>query len=690
MHHASTRALLFGFSLLAVIAGCAHGDEPRGPVIQDFEIVGNEAVDEGDIKDQILTAESSWIPFTGKERFDPIVCNADLERIERYYQARGYFQAEVVEDEVQKLEGDAVKLQVRVREGEPTRISGVNIAGLDELPDDLEKEVRAIIDFRPGDIWQEEQWESLDDRLEEKLIALGYAEAQVDGEAKVDLGTQQALLELEVDTGVRYHPGDIKVEVKPGARVEAWRVEEQVREAMEDEEWYSQEARREAQQRVFNMGVFGAAEVTPLAGDPQTQRLPLKVEVAEAPFHEVAAGFGVGIEQLRQEAHVIGEYTHRDFLGDLRQLRLRAVAGYAFIPNAYEVFGGGDAVTRNGIIGRLTAELEQPRLFHPNFRLRTEAELERAIEPAYSYNGGAVTVGVPWRPWTWLIIEPSYHFEVYSLGTGETSLAGDVPELLFGCEGTCILSYLEQTFVFDRRDDPQDPRTGYMLQLALQEGGGPLGGSFDYLRLVPEVRGYTSFLRGGQLTLAGRVRVGTLIPLTGDDLETPIVARFFSGGDGMRGFSARRLAPQRLIEKRTPAPDTEFNAEPVPIGGNGLFEASLEARYRLTQVITLATFVDTGFVTTGDVTFNRPSYFTDNLLWAVGAGVRYGTPVGPVRLDLAYRLPFGPPLPVYDVPDQELTYLPASGCFGIGRTSDTRGGAPEGVCAIHLSIGEAF
>ncbi|HYX90610.1 MAG TPA: BamA/TamA family outer membrane protein, partial [Myxococcaceae bacterium] len=507
--------------------------------------------------------------------------------------------------------------------------------------------------------------------------------------AKVDLATREAFVDVEVDPGERYRIGDVKVVQQNNARVEPWRIEEQAREALEQSSWYSPELRNEVQQRVFDMKVFGAVQVRPGVGDPETGRIPLEVEGTEAPFHDVAVGFGAGFEQRRQEGHVIGEYTHRDFLGGLRRLTLRGRAGWAFIPNLYTAVGGGNAVTRSGPIAKLTAEVEQPRLFHPNLRLLTVLEGEVAIEPAYSYTGGRARLIVPWRPRTWLRIEPSYNLEMYRLSAGEAPLTGaaDAPSLLLGCQGTCVLSYLEQRLAYDRRDDPQEPRKGVYLGIAFQEGGGPLGGSFDYLRILPEARGYYSVLPGQRLTFAARARLGTLIPRRGSDLESPIVARFFSGGDDMRGFSAQRLAPMRLVAKTNPT--GQYDAEPVPVGGDGLFEMSFETRYELRKGIIIAGFADSGFVTSEHVPL-RASYFARNLFWAVGTGVRYVTPVGPVRLDLAYRLPVGPGLPVYESPGQQLTYLPSSGCFGMGSGRPNHAGAPEGLCSVHLSIGEAF
>jgi translocation and assembly module TamA len=675
-------------ALMASAAGCTHGQTQRGPVVKKLEIDGNYAVSDRELKKRIVTAETSWIPFSSKKRFDRNVWTSDLKRIERYYQSHGYYEARVVEDEIDPTGADAVKIRVRVDEGRPTLVARVAVHGLEDLPTEQRDQAIARVQVREKEIFHEEGWAATKAGVLEDLVALGYAEARVGGSAKVDLATREAFIDLDVDPGARYRLGAVQVVQKGGERVEGWRIEEQVHEAMEGKHWYSPEVRSEVQQRVFDMGVFGAAQVRPGRGDPETGTIPLEVEVTEAPFHEVGAGVGFGFEQLRQEGHAVAEYTHRDFLGGLRRLTLRARAGWAFIPNIYTAVGGGDAVTRSGPVAKLAARLEQPRLFHPNFQLRADVEGERAIEPAYSFIGGRTRLGIKWRPRSWFTVEPSYNLELYRLGSGEARLGvAGPPQLLLGCPGTCILSYLEQRATYDRRDDPQEPRKGVYASVALQEGGGPLGGSFSYLRVVPEARGYLPFLPGQTLVLAGRVRAGSLIPLRGGDLDTPIVARFFSGGDDMRGFSTQRLSPMRLVQKTDPRGN--YDAEPVPLGGNGLFEMSVEARYELRKGIFLAGFMDSGFVTTEHVPI-RPSYFANNLLWAVGTGARYMTPVGPVRLDVAYRLPVGPGLPVFQPEQGALTFLPSQGCFGFGSGRPDRAGAPEGLCSVHLSIGEAF
>jgi translocation and assembly module TamA len=146
----------------------------------------------------------------------------------------------------------------------------------------------------------------------------------------------------------------------------------------------------------------------------------------------------------------------------------------------------------------------------------------------------------------------------------------------------------------------------------------------------------------------------------------------------------------------------------VAIGGNGMFAASLEARYALEAPITIATFLDMGFVSacqfgakpaiaqsafataTSELKCEAdPNYLGQNMQYAVGVGVRLRLVI-PVRLDLAYRPNIGPVLPVGQLPGFDVVYPRQGTCFGIFDKGQIRAGSPEGPCSFQLSVGEAF
>jgi translocation and assembly module TamA len=267
--------------------------------------------------------------------------------------------------------------------------------------------------------------------------------------------------------------------------------------------------------------------------------------------------------------------------------------------------------------------------------------------------------------------------------------------LTLGCHTTtdsCVvwLSYVEQTITWDGRDNALEPRNGAYASLSLQEGGGPLGGDFTYIRILPEVRGFVSVGERDRLTLATRLRVGELLPDSGNPDDSAVVTRFYAGGaQSMRGFNERRLSPLLL----TQLPVTPSHPNPavvtLPVGGDGLIDGSFEVRYALTDNLVLATFLDYGQVSRGQLGVDD---FT-HLLFAVGVGLRYRTPVGPIRVDLARRLQVGrpPPLLTVDAAGNIITlpYRVNDSCFGLGGARyDTV--VTDTLCVLSVSIGEAF
>jgi translocation and assembly module TamA len=670
-----------GAAVLVVLAiGCATAPRRDAPEVRSVRIHGARQVSEADVKKRILTTENSWVPFSRKQYLDEDAWRTDLRRIEKYYRARGFYQAKVTDSEVRPHGEKAVDVAATVQEGDPTRIGSLDLRGLDDLPPHDRKALLEQIELKVGQIFEVDRWEGLKEKLLHTLRDEGYAAAAVKGEARVGLDTRRADVWVEVDHGPRYRFGELSVKDREPSHVPAWRIIEQAALEAKPGGPYSLKAQGEAETRVYRMGVFGAVKMRPGTPDPETLTVPLQVDVQESRFHTLRLGGGVAVDQTRQEIRATSTYIDRNFVGGLRTLTLNATLGYAWIPTFYASAGSG---AQQGIVGNLSTQLDQPRFFARTLNLTTKLTLQRGIDPAYRFYGSVLNLGVAWAPTNHLTITPSYNLEYYRLESGVAQLGGSAPALLFGCPQNCVLSYVEEKITWDMRDDPQEPRRGYYLALSLQQGGGILGGSFQYLRVLPEARGYLSTLEEDRLTFALRMRLGTLVPASGNAAASPIVSRFFSGGNDMRGFNGRRLAPQLVV----PKPGSTTQGYNVPIGGNGLFEASLETRYAITNVFVMAAFVDTGFVTSEHVDLTSIRYFTDNLLIAVGAGPRYRTPIGPIRLDFAYRLDVGPPLQVTQTPG--LSAPTRSSCFGLGSGGPTAG-APEGPCVIHISIGEAF
>jgi len=510
-----------------------------------------------------------------------------------------------------------------------------------------------------------------------------------------------------VDPGPRVKFGKIFVTSGPNPEVSSELIIATARPAVPEGSWFSDSALASAQTRVFQMGVFGAVKVTASPPEEGSETVQVLIDVREAPFHSVRYGGGVAFDPARQEVRAVAEYTDRNFLGGLRKLTLKAKVGWAVLPAIWNV-------EFQGLMFDFLAQLEQPNFFAPTLKGLLSLNLYKQVEAGYGYIGGRGRVGVIWEPIPHLVFSPTYAFELDQVTGVTTGLAGtDVPTLAYGCSTSpClqILSYLEQTAMWDARDDIVDAKRGYYLGVSFQESGPWLGSGFTYVRILPEARGYVSM---GPVTLALRVMVGTILQpnpcsisaeanLSAQNCDpSPIVNRFFAGGAGSnRGFGSRELSPLLPLANQPLTPTQAAGSlvstiglpaasmgYVVPIGGNGLLDTSLELRWAFARDWVVAFFIDAGFVSYG--AFNLNELSTTQV--AVGIGLRYRTPVGLFRLDFGYRLNLGGPLPVVPVQPQ-VDYSSNTGCIAFSSVDyqPTYGGAPWSRCALHFAVGESF
>jgi translocation and assembly module TamA len=677
-------------------------------VVTDITIKGAKQVSPGDIEDRIATNQANFFSsiFGPVPTFDPTTWTADLRRIERYYQSLGYFQAEVVEEEVLPDGKGGVRLNLTIDEGTPTHLSAVDVEGLEAVPEELRPRVVRNLPMQVGQVFREDDWTALKGLLKSRLRELGYADAAVGGEVYVEITNQTARVDAVADPGPRVKFGSIFVTSGPHPQVKPEVIIAQAKGAVPAGAWFSESALTEAQNRVFKMGVFGAVKVTVGAPDLDTLTVPVLIDVREAPFHTVRYGGGIGIDPARQEVRAVAEYTDRNFLGGLRTLSLKAKVGWAFVPAVWDI-------QANGLIFDFLAQFTQPNFFAPSLKFLTSVNLYKQVEDGYNYIGGRGRVGVAWNPLSRLTLSPTYAFELDSVTGATEGLNGDIPLLAYGCETSpCLqrLSYLEQTAVWDARDDVVDAKRGYYLGVSFQESGPWIGSGFNYIRILPEVRAYVTT---GTVTFAARLMVGTILQPTPCSISaeaslsnqncdpSPIVNRFFAGGAGSnRGFGSRELSPLLPLSNLPVTPSSAAGSivspigvpaqsigRVVPIGGNGLLDASFEVRWGFSRDWVVAFFVDAGFVSYGS--FRLSDLSTTQV--AVGIGFRYRTPIGLLRVDLGYRLNVGGPLPVVPV-NPSVSYTDNTNCFAF--TSVDHGtsyaGAPWSRCAFHFSVGEAF
>jgi len=658
-------AVVLALACTLGVSGCLRArGTPEEPVVVDVRFEGVHAVDPGALQDKLATHPSGRWYFSEVYRLDPDALAADLRRIEAFYRARGYYEARVVGVDQIPEAGNLGRVAVvfKVSEGRPVRVTRLVVKGLEAAP---EAQARAgRLPLREGDVFTESAYDATRTHLATALANTGWATAQVTQNAVVVPETATAEVTYEVTPGRRWKFGP--VDVAAGRQLPRGKILDQVLAVIRPGDWWVVSRLPVAQGRVFDLGAFGGVRIVRLEPDAARGTIGLVVQIQRAPFRTERIGPGLGVEVIRWDAHLLLGWQDRNFLGDLRKLDTTLTLGYAWLPTPLHP-------VKEGTIGLATIEFSQPGALSRWVDAAARVELEKGIEQAYDFYSQRLKLSLPLRiaP-RWRLI-PSYNLEVYQLsnfggvvipGTTATSSGAT----LDNCAGSvCLLTYLEQTIAWDGRDDPLNTQRGIFLGISLQQGFNIAGYGYRYLRLLPEARYFHPL--GGRTVLALRTRIGALVPIS-ETGPPPIVARFFAGGPvSMRGYYTKRLSPMQLQ-------GTEW----VPVGGNGLLDGTVELRFPVVGNLGAAVFLDYGAVSdfSSVPTTWREALTLSAIQWAAGFGLRYRTPFGPIRLDVAARLPDRWPIDPSAFPAVPFTLRPDGSLHH------------EPIVAVHLSLGEAF
>jgi outer membrane translocation and assembly module TamA len=690
---------------LGLTFGVACAPAPTRPIVTAIDLLETQdqhVVDQSSVLDGLATYDE----------YDPNVLSRDLERVERYYRARGYYEAKVTAARVLTADPHHVRVEIRVSPGKAVTVRSVNMPGIANLPFAVVSEVAtARHTLEAGTVFDEARFDDMKAAILEALQDHGFPFAKLDAKARIDLVKHTADIDIALDAGPEATYGDVKIvglreipegkvrdilHIRPGGR-------------------YSRSKLSDAQHAVLSLGVFSNVEIHEDLTHPETKQVPIELVVRETELRTIRLGGGAEFDVLRLNAHLRLGWEHLNFLGGTRDLALTATPGVDLYPTRLD--GAAPlAPTRALLENSLQLKFRQPSFVEARTTGTVDARydikpllypltgLDPKKQPIIGYHTVATSLGVerefPLRlsrkTRGRLTIAPSYNWQANFpfLYQGDTKPEGLIDVLV---------AFPALVTTLDFRDDPVATHAGVYLSNSLQVADKIFGGSVSDVRVQPEIRGYVPITKKS-VTLATRLTMGFLIPRDyGDSLNlrstqgqastnTPtagsvvtdqeklLLRAFYSGGSNSnRGYPLRGVGPHGPVGFLVPTGvNCQTNPNQAacirPLGGFTLWEASLELRFPLSGPVSLVTFADASDVTrdVGHVRFNVPHL-------SVGPGLRYLTPVGPLRLDIGYRVPGAQALGHKDLPKEE-------GGGDIG----TLFGAAWLPVALNIAIGESF
>ncbi|HYY52966.1 MAG TPA: POTRA domain-containing protein [Myxococcales bacterium] len=682
---ASARALF----VLPLLAACATPYEPfeGHPVLAAIRFEGNRSISSGELLNHIATAPTSGFLFFSRTAryYDADLFALDAKRIERWYNQKGFYEAKV--KNIQELRDDEgrVTVVVTIDEGRRAIVRKMDFEGLEGLSRDEVSDLDDALPVHPGDGFDEDVYEKAKDVLVDQLKNRGFARAQVRGRVEVAPEAGTADIVFQVDPGQRYTFGEVKV--TGNHRVPSDAITHAT--GIDRGDQYNPQAIALAQQHVYNLGVFSGVRVAaePLTDEPVAA---VRVNVREAPVRTLKLGLGGSAEQGRWELpRLRAEYTHRSLFGGLRRLELASTVGYAFVPNP---FPGEYDPSHSGITTLTSAQVTNPNVFVPGLDWVVRGEFGREIQSGFSYDDVAARAGLLYRrgPHTvGLSLNFVRDFHVDLRGTDLSKLAQTNSQFVADCPRACTLTYPELRYSYDGRDNVIEPTQGFFGSVSLQQTLKP--GSFSYFRINPDVRAYAPI--GRYAVLALRAMYGGMFTDVGNG---PFTQRFFFGGQNeQRGYGALQQSPKvgatpcKLNE--TAGCNVYYATEAVSIGGKAAALISAEVRIHTDFILNHLGVVP--FVDASNVGSDPKRPLQGGLEVAPGLGLRYLTPFGPIRLDVAYLLKAkdvfatggpatdpktGAPITMVDTPVSVGCSGNAAGCIRVPRFN------------FHVTLGEAF
>ncbi len=668
-----------GVLLLLALAPAAAAQAPlflinEETTVRDvaFKFVESQTFEAEDLADHIATADpgffdrvKNFLPLlSGREYpFDPIELQKDVVRLRRFYHRNGFLHPEI---DYAPSQLDTTRNEIRVIftviEGPPLIIQDVGFFSPDssyaytQLDGELRRDWIRFRDnnaFKIGERFTEFRYIELQAQIVSWLKDRGYAFAQVRTDSLIDASANTIDLFFFVDPGPMGYFADIRVNGVETVSPEIVRREL----PFSPGDRYSNNALAKGQREIFELNLFRVA-LAEVPAQPRDSTVDVQFTVREARLRSVSAETGYGFDVgLRGEAR----WTHRNFLGEARNLTISAVANTGLGASAQP----GEQTPRRF---RGAVSLYQPYFFSTDLALTVAPFIDFQRDPQidevpdntlqintreFGVNTTLLYDILPFR-----VISLQHTFSRAAVFAGELPVAGLM-------DGTSMRDLFDKnTFAlngtFGWTNDFINPRRGYLIRPTLEYAG--LLSDIKYQKIALEGVAYIPITTIPRTSLGVRLFAGRLF--TDQQTFFPILdpfenrfdqIRFYAGGSNdVRGFGYQLLGSKiaradsiSLIETALDKPLDALTYDDFQVsgarferlGGLNKIAGSVEARLPfswLGPAWRSAVFLDFGRVfgdqTEGPVALDAPFQFT------LGSGLRYETLIGFIRMDLAYRL----------------------------------------------------
>jgi len=557
--------------------------EGRRITIEQIAIEGTQGLTPTQVRTAMETQEREFYVLRGtvqRQRLDD-----DVDRIIQLYNDHGYVQARVEKSEID-VDREKARATVRivVVEGPRFKVGGVDVTGNSLLP---QEEIRKRIQLRSGDVFARSKLRDSVTGVVELYSAIGRASADVSPNTMQDIPNRLVNIVFEIVEGPETYVE--RINIAGNTRSEEKILRREI--PMAEGDLFTSQKLARAKQRLTNLNYFDKVEAKTAPGSAK-DKVIVNIDVTEKPTGLFSIGGGYSSQD-----GVLGtlDLSQRNFLGKGWEVFLR--------------LRGGENI-QTGTIG-----FTEPWLFDRPLAAGFDLFNTRRLLPDYTVEslGGDIRLGHP-------IGEYSRWNAIYRVSRDRISDVNEFgsPELI-SQEGTHLTSLVGLTLSRDTRDNIFDPTRGSTASIAVDFAGVGFGERFvrsvvttSYFQPTPWLNHVLSF------RLIGGYAVGW------DKDPVPLFERFYLGGsNSLRQFKSLQVSPR--------------DGSGTRIGGNSELLGTVEYQIPLFFGIKAAIFYDVGNVWGPDIAGGSKIDLSD-LRHGVGAGFRWNSPFGPLRVDYGIKL----------------------------------------------------
>jgi translocation and assembly module TamA len=551
-----------------------EAEAPSGePGVIEIQITGIEADQRRAVLAALDIARYQTRKTIGSARLERLLREAP-EQIRFALEVFGYYDARARVERT-PLPDRRHRVTIAIERGEPVRITAVDVRI--EGPASSEPLlIRQLEQFEPakGAILDHRAYERGKATIERTLQRLGYFDARLlDRRVEVHRGERRASIDLRWDSGPRYRFGPATFE---GAQFPDPFMARFV--PWDEGAYYEQQKIEDLQQRLAAAGFFGSIEIEPQVEARADGLVPVRIAVEPA----ARTAWSVGAYYETNYGAGVRLGVDRRWIND----RGHSARGELEVAQALQA---------------LTAEYRIPHTSVQGAQWLVGVSARNEDTDTVQARSALLRAGVlgTWNEWTGLASVNALRGS-FRVGSREVSMDRS--------NATVVYPELSFSRVFAR--DRIRPTRGGSLRVTARAASESLASDLDLLQV--RVEGRYVLPAGEGARLLGRAELGWTDTNRFELL--PPELRFFAGGDGsVRGYAWQDLGP--------------VDAAGEPIGGSNVATFSLEYERNFRPAWSWAAFVDGGNVFDGSDF--EPAY-------GVGGGVRWSSPIGPIRLDLAH------------------------------------------------------